>query len=329
MSRSLIKPRPLFKPMLASSVTDYDKLRYPLLASPKYDGIRASVQNGVLYSRSLKLIPSKQLQAYFGVPELEGVDGELIAGSPTEPGCFQRTTSAVMTRDTLTRKPGTFSSKEVSLYVFDQLAGEWEGARFQTRWLNSVNWLSCFSYLSRVVVVEQEIVVSREALDKVVARHSAEGYEGTMLRDPSGLYKQGRSTEREGGLLRIKPFEDAEAIIVDTYEQQENTNPQETNELGRSKRSSAKAGKVGKGTLGGFEVVTKQYADLWIGSPFPQEARFRIGTGVGLTDALRKELWKKRKSLVGKIIKYRYQKVGTKDAPRIPIFLGFRDGRDL
>jgi DNA ligase-1 len=50
---------------------------------------------------------------------------------------------------------------------------------------------------------------------------------------------------------------------------------------------------------------------------------------VGLTDAVRKELWEKRKTLPGKIVKFRYQKIGTMEAPRQPIFLGFRDGRDL
>jgi len=56
---------------------------------------------------------------------------------------------------------------------------------------------------------------------------------------------------------------------------------------------------------------------------------FNIGTGVGLTEEYRAELWAKRKSLVGKIVKFRYQKIGTVVAPRQPIFLGFRDGRDL
>ena len=71
-----------------------------------------------------------------------------------------------------------------------------------------------------------------------------EGYEGIMLRDPFGRYKHGRSTLKEGGLAAIKRFVDAEARIVGTYEQMENTNEKQINELGRSSRSHAKAGKL-------------------------------------------------------------------------------------
>lgn len=52
----------------------------------------------------------------------------------------------------------------------------------------------------------------------------SEGYEGVMVRDPAGPYKCGRSTEREGWLLKIKRFEDAEAEVLETYEGMSNYN---------------------------------------------------------------------------------------------------------
>jgi len=39
---------PLFKPMLAKEA-ELDKLRFPLLASPKLDGVRAVVRDGVVF----------------------------------------------------------------------------------------------------------------------------------------------------------------------------------------------------------------------------------------------------------------------------------------
>jgi hypothetical protein len=57
----------------------------------------------------------------------------------------------------------------------------------------------------------------------------AKGFEGIMLRDPTRRYKHGRSTLKEGGLAAIKRFVDAEAVIVDSYEQQENTNDKQIN----------------------------------------------------------------------------------------------------
>src|SRR5712691_7907552 len=87
-----------FKPMLAlSKLPDFRMLKFPLLVSPKLDGIRASVQGGQLVSRSLKPIPNKNVQDLFrNLPE--GIDGELIEGNPSDEP-FRRTTSIVMSDD--------------------------------------------------------------------------------------------------------------------------------------------------------------------------------------------------------------------------------------
>ena len=42
----------------------------------------------------------------------------------------------------------------------------------------------------------------------------ADGYEGVMIRTPDSPYKCGRSTEREGWLLKIKRFEQRRAKYV-------------------------------------------------------------------------------------------------------------------
>jgi hypothetical protein len=92
---------------------------------------------------------------------------------------------------------------------------------------------------------------------------------------------------------------------------------------------------VGKGTLGAFRVFPLESA-IWNsrrqayvvpndGAP----GEFRIGTGVGLTAELRQEIWGNQSSYLGRVVRYRYQAQGTKDAPRIPSFQGFRDVRDL
>ncbi len=85
-----------FEPMLSGTVDDVTSLRYPLLASPKLDGIRATVQGGVVLSRNLKPIRNAHTQALFGRKEYEGLDGELIVGPPHAPDCFLRTSSGVM-----------------------------------------------------------------------------------------------------------------------------------------------------------------------------------------------------------------------------------------
>ena len=69
-----------FKPLLAVACEDITTLKYPVIASVKCDGIRAIVKDGVVYSRTMKPIPSEVVQQKFGKPEYDGLDGELVTG---------------------------------------------------------------------------------------------------------------------------------------------------------------------------------------------------------------------------------------------------------
>lgn len=319
----------LWKPNLAAKPKpeDLDKLlpllRYPLLGSPKYDGIRVEVQNGKLYSRSLKLIPNLAMQKLWGRKELNGLDGEIIVGPATASDCFNRSTSAVMSRDKL--------AEDAVFNVFDRFSDDAEP--FDCR-LEDAEDVIEQSSIGAVRPVKHILLRNLAQLLAYEAKETGKGHEGIMLRDPNGVYKQGRSTLKEGGLIAVKRFVEIEAFILDIYEQNENTNEQKENELGKMKRSSHKAGKVGKGTLGGFHVRPliqdgEKACNYVFNKPCDCHPIFKVAGGPGLTNALRDELWAKRDSLVGKIVKVRYQLIGTMDKPRIPQFLGFRDERDL
>lgn len=295
----------MFKPMLATAIEDTSTLKFPLLASIKLDGIRATMQGGKLLSRSLKPIPNAEVQRMFShLPE--GIDGELIYGNPEHKDCYRNTTSIVMSHDKPAAgvkfhafdifHPGPFHVRENIFYslVFD---------------LDDPNVESVFqkSIQNEQQLLEYEVL----CLEK--------GHEGIMVRSIDGPYKQGRSSLKEGYLLKLKRFKDAEAKIVDCYEEMENTNEAKTNNLGRTERSSEKSGLVGKGTLGGFEVTGS--GGEYVG------VAFQIGGG--FTAQHRKVFWKTRKELIGKIIKYKYFPTGSKERPRFPVFLGFRDERDI
>lgn len=298
----------MWKPMLAAKAdddSDYLKLRYPTLVSPKIDGIRAIVQGGVLVSRKLKPIPNLHTQKLFGRPELEGLDGELCIGQPWSAGLFNRTQSGVMS---------VGGTPDVTWWIIDKLPTDDPTRIFSQRLDMAKRQVGMHP---AVRIISRHISYSFSAVSILEEQALAQGYEGIMLCDPYGVYKQGRSTFREQGLIKIKRFEDDEAEIIGTFEQMENTNEQVENELGRSKRSSHKAGMVGKDTLGGFVCRSLSFT-----------GEFNIGTGLGLTDSLRYDLWGQRDRLVGLRIKFKYQKCGTKDLPRVPIFLGFRDPID-
>lgn len=106
-----------FKPMLAAAVEDVSALTFPLIASPKLDGIRCIVRNGVAYSRSNKPIRNRYIQQCVSEysSDLEGLDGELIVGSPTACDVYRVTNSAVMSAD---------GTPDFKFFVFDRINRE-------------------------------------------------------------------------------------------------------------------------------------------------------------------------------------------------------------
>ncbi len=74
-------------------------------------------------------------------------------------------------------------------------------------------------------------------------------------------------------------------------------------------------------SLGGFTV-------RGLGDPY-DSVEFDVANGTGMTQLLRKQLWADRESLVGRIMKVKYFPTGGKDRPRHPLWLGWRDKRDM
>lgn len=294
-----------FKPMLASAIEDTSTLKFPVLVSVKLDGIRATVQNGVLLSRNLKPIPNKHIQEKFaGLPE--GLDGELIYGDPTDEHAFSNTTSVVMSHD---KDP-----EGIHFHVFDIFNND----PFYKRNEEILKVTRLPRLFSLICVHQHKINNETELID--YERSALEiGYEGVMVRSLDGPYKQGRSSLKQGYLLKLKRFEDGEAKILGSVEEQENTNEAKTNALGRTERSSKKEGMVGKGSLGKFEVVgiNGTYKDV------------EFSVGGGFTAAQRHDFWIGRKKLVGKIIRYKYFPTGSIDKPRFPVWTGFRNEIDI
>lgn len=284
-----------FKPTLAVAA-DFTKIVYPVYASPKLDGIRCSIVGGKAVSRTLKPIPNKFVYGELSDADLEGLDGELIVGKPTNKTVYTDTVSAVMRQA---------DEPAVTYFVFDM--HDMPGA-YSERYRYLQDYLGKFSFRARVDIklLEQRYVADEAELLTYEAKCVAEGYEGIILRSPAAPYKYGRSTVNEGYLLKVKRFEDSEAEIIGTQEEMHNTNAAETNELGRTKRSSAKAGKVGKGTMGALIM-----RDIRSG------VEFNIGTG--FTPAQRAADWP-----IGTIHKYKFFPVGVKNKPRHPVYLGPR-----
>lgn len=301
-----------FKPMKGDDAVR-DRLQFPYMLTPKIDGYRCVVRNGVALTSSLKPFPNKYLQSVLGIPECEGFDGELVIGSPTD--------SAVFRNSGALRK--IEGQPDFTFFVFDDFSEPEK--RADLRYYDMVARVERLPFSStvalRVAEVPMLLAYDEHDLATLEAGFVEDGYEGVMLRSPAGPYKHGRSTVKENLLLKVKTFLDGEAVIIGFEEQMLNTNEKVTDTNGRSKRSSAKAGKVGKGTLGNLLVrgINGKFKDV----------EFEIGTGEGLTNALRQHIWDTRERFLGKVITYKSQDVGGYDKPRIPIYKGFRDPAEL
>lgn len=293
-----------FKPMLATDA-DLNRLVFPLFASPKLDGIRCSIVGGRALTRTLKEVPNRHVFNALSHDHYNGLDGELIIGPTTAHDVYRETVSGVMSHDGL---------PEVTYWVFDvhDYPAGYHG-RYQElgRLLQAT---SAMMHGVRIQSLPQTLISNLGELKGYEESAVDRGYEGVILRGLNAPYKRGRSTVREGYLLKLKRFMDGEAQIIGVEEEMHNGNEATTNELGRTKRSTAKAGLTGKNRMGKLKV-----RDLMSG------VEFHIGTG--FTDLDKAWFWDE--DPIGLVVKYKFFPVGVKDLPRHPVYLGLRDRRDM
>lgn len=281
----------MFRPLLAAEL-DFEKLRYPVVVSPKLDGIRAVNLNGELLSRTLKPIPNWRVRDKFR--HLFWLDGELIVGDPAAKDCYRQTVSRVMT---IEGEPS-----DVRYFVFDHVQNPSEG--FSSRHALIPKEIS-----QDLVILPQHQANSLAELLTLEEHYLNQGYEGCIVRSMDGRYKYGRSTVNEGIMLKLKRFTDAEAKVIGFEELMHNANDPDLDERGYTKRSSHMENQVPMNTLGALVCEM-------------DGVQFKIGTGFTQED--RDMIWQNRAVILGQLVRFKYFRVGMKDAPRHPVFLGWR-----
>jgi DNA ligase-1 len=173
----------------------------------------------------------------------------------------------------------------------------------------------------RVVIVEQVTVGSPSELLGIESKYLDVGYEGIMSRSLDGLYKHGRSTLKQGWLVKHKRFLDGEAKVLCAYPRMHNANEAKRDATGATKRSSAKDGKVATDTLG----------VMWV-QDIASDTKFELGAGSMTHDEAKAawEAWKADpEAFCRRIAKYSHFAYGAKDKPRLPVFKGWRDPIDM
>jgi DNA ligase-1 len=296
------------KPMLAVDM-DESKLTFPYIAQPKIDGVRAIHLYGkpCISGRSLKLFGNKSLPLLF--PHLEGVDGELTYGSITSPDLCRTTTSVVNTHN-----DDRYSS--LIWNVFDYITPETANLGYMQRY-ELLKQLITTTPNHNVHIVPYQVVNSLEELTLYEDQCLAEGYEGVILRSPTALPKNGRTTVRENSYLRIKRFTQEDAIVLSLTEAMENNNEPTTNALGNTERSTHQENLTPKGMIGSLtcrDVKTSKTITVGPGELDHEERIY---------------YWNNPTELVGKTISYKFFPKGVKDLPRFPTYVTIRDQSDL
>lgn len=309
------------KPMLALDAAKLRKpdedpagipaaLRFPLVGQEKLDGIRVVVKDGVALTRTLKPLPNAEIQGVLGRGDFEGLDGEIIVGDPTDEDCYRNTASFAMSES----KAGA----NWSFNVFDK----WDqDGSFWVRYGEAEKIVLRQGYTGLpIFMVPSRTIETAEGLVQFELDLLAVGHEGVILRDESQPYKFGRGGKRDQSLVKLKRYIDFEAEVIGVYEEMHNANEAKTNALGRTERSTAQAGKVGKGTLGGLYLRA-------LNGPC-KGIEFKCGTGFDA--AMRADLWavwhdSNLRTFKGDVAKIKSFPIGVKEKPRHPVFLGWRD----
>lgn len=252
-----------------------DKIKnFPIVASPKYDGVRGIIHPEFgLISRQSKTISNHYIRQTLENLNKAFLDGEIVTFTNGIQDSFSVINSKIASEDVIT---------DFVFFVFDDF--EYPELGYERRLAIASNKLK-FVPNSVARVTPYKIISSIEEAAQVEAYYCKVS-EGTIFRNPKAPYKFGKSTLREGGLIKVKRFLDDEGIIVACLQLADDSYG-----------------------LGSFVVK-------WKGRIF--------NLGNGWTKAQGKELWRIRHELTGKKVTFSYQEIGSGGLPRFSSFKGIR-----
>jgi len=281
--------------------TTHPRAREGWIIQPKYDGIRVHTKDGKLLSRTDKPIPNAAIQSKFQrvCAQLHAnaveLDGELVLLNETTGRhlTFNEIQSIVMSDDEVW-PPGTIPH----IYAFDVL----HLPRLPYHQRFDALCTSMF-YLRSLFVGITFSWTCWDATD-LARKHEElveQGYEGSIIRSNTGLYKRGRSTYNEGYLLKWVDWVTEEAILIRCEEGFENADTSCTR----------KENLIPNGTLGAMVLCSQRFGTFNVGSGFTRAERDKYWA-----------MWKAGK-LKGAIITFKYRPGHMKDKPQA-IFVGVR-----
>jgi hypothetical protein len=195
-------------PMLAH---DYNKrgksIKFPCFVQRKYDGTRCvGIPGKGLFSRNRKSYPHMNhiVAEINKLPTGIILDGELYSDTLT----FQEIVGLVK-RETL-KKGDEERQLQIKLHIYDIINYTMP---YEQRYANLQMLFNKYKF-KHLQLVKTDICETEEKMKELHAQYVAEGFEGIMLRNKQGLYKNVRSPD----LQKYKEFFDDEYEVVDYRE---------------------------------------------------------------------------------------------------------------
>lgn len=284
----------MIKCMLARDYEDR-YLNYPVFIQPKYDGHRAIWNGQEFHSRNLKSIVSvpgiiESLQTSFdGFP----LDGELYSNS----GGFSFISSVV-------RKTKNVKDDDSIFYVVYDMP------------VMNLSFEDRFELLKKKVneVNHPRVILSETVrIDNNLSRLNvfSDKYEGTMIRNASGLYTFGK---RSKDLLKVKDMKDTEAVVIGTQRR-----VSYTKNIVDPLTPGSKAYSDGTYYKNSDPVLLDRVGALVC--RLDNGVEFEIGTGINEATSIE---WYNNPP-IGKVVTFQYQELTDDGKPRFPVFLRFRE----
>lgn len=312
------------KPQLADDAILH-QVRFPCIEQPKIDGVRSLNLTGTLTGRSLDPFKGFGITEFFSRDKFMGLDGEMVLGP--KPNSMDRLCSA--TTGAMGRFKGVTEMPDLHWHVFDYLSP----AALKLGYLERHGMLEIRVHdldHPRIHLVEARVIENADDLQRAIARNFEDGYEGTIIRNPDALYKPGRPTLKGQELWRVKPWADAEILVTGFTEGEMNANEAKKNTLGRTERSSAKAGMIPNGEVGSIQgVLLADFFDQFTGKRlFEKGLEITVGSGE-MTVKEAQHYFKNPKELIGHVVKFKHMTHGVKDLPRFPTYVSHRLPQDM
>ena len=194
---------------------------------------------------------------------------------------------------------------DLDFYCFDLLTDD--NPIFAIRHMQYKNVPDC-------QLVPQLTVCSADEVRDLMSKALAEGFEGLILRSADSHYKFGRATMKSGIAYKVKEFLTFDSVVMGVVQSTEAREGSEKkiNELGRSVTSQKKDDRV---------LIDKACAFI-----VNYEGKI-LKVTLAMTDEEKTEVWTNQRDYIGRTIEYKGMLIGSKDLPRHPVFIRFRDDK--